>query len=140
MRVDFPKRIGVWFAVFVVVILAAIVSIPIAKNLCTATAQSNRLNDAKGIALACKLYAMDHKGHYPDRLEDLVPTYLSDKRFLVFHSTDGKRELRCEYFGGTDTDRAGKILLRVQADKPEGDEAVAFSDGSGRMQRAPATP
>jgi hypothetical protein len=140
MGAPFSKRIAVWVAVFVVVIIAGVASIPIAKNLCTATAQSKRLNDAKGIALVCKLYAMDHKGHYPDRLENLVPTYLSDKRFFVFHSADGKRELRCEYFGGNDTDPSGKVLLRIQSDNPGGDEVVVYTDASARPQKAPTAP
>jgi hypothetical protein len=140
MSVDFSKRIAVWVAVLVIAILAGVASIPIAKNLCTPTAQSKRLNDAKGIALACRLYATDHKGHYPDHLEDLVPTYLPDKRFLVFHSADGKRDLHCEYFGGKVTDSPAKTLLRVQPEKPGDYEVIVHSDMSGSLQKTTTAP
>ncbi len=38
------------------------------------------VTEAKQIAIACKLYASDHEGRYPAKLEDLVPEYLPDRK------------------------------------------------------------
>lgn len=68
------------------------------------------LSHAKQIALACKLYAVDYKGKFPETLWDLLPDYLPD--IAVFRSPLAPTEnpLDYEYYGGTDD--PAKILVR----------------------------
>jgi hypothetical protein len=95
------------------------------------------LSNAKQIGTGCKLYAMDHKGAFPNDLNELVPDYLPDRG--VFSSplapTPGK--LDYEYFGagGKDTDPSGKILLRGKYTTEDGERSVVRFDISGTVGR-----
>src|SRR5205814_58866 len=96
---------------------------------------SDRLHRAKTIALACKLYAADHGGRFPDRVEDLLPAYIPDRKWLTFPSADGKRQLSYEYFGGHDTDPPDAVLIRVAPERPGGSSIVVRADQSGAIEK-----
>ncbi len=76
--------------------------------------------EAKQIAIACKLYASDHEGRYPARLEELVPEYLPDKKLIGGY----------DCLGGTDTEEPNTVLLRSRSLTKEGRRIVVHSDAS----------
>lgn len=70
----------VWrlLAGFVIALLAAAAILPIAPESAIKGPMTRSLSNAKQIAIACKLYAMDNDGHYPVNLSELEPNYLTD--------------------------------------------------------------
>lgn len=95
----------------------------------------DRLHRAMSLAVACRLYAVDHAGKFPESLNQLVPSYLPDAQFLTFPSRDGSQTLDYEYSGGTDTDPPDAVLLRVPPEQPGGPVVIVHADSSGRIQR-----
>ena len=93
------------------------------------------MSQAKQIAIACKLYAMDHKGNYPASLDELVPDYLTDRNLFVCPMTQDKTAMGYEYFGGKDSDPADKILLESKATTRSHKRVIITSDGSGSLKR-----
>lgn len=124
--------------ILIILVLAAvlfgIVAWPVYSGVKERAALRDTLHRAKTIALACKMYAADHSGKYPEHLADLVPSYLPDSRFIVIPSRDGKRHLDFEYFGGSDTDPPQGLLLRVPPDRPDGAEILVYSDTSAEIR------
>ena len=90
-----------------------------------------RLHQARSLAVACKLYASDHGGNYPERLPDLIPQYVDRPQILEFPLTDNKRLLTYQYFGGKETDPPHTVLLRVSPESPGGMAVVVYSDTTG---------
>ena len=76
--------------------------------------------EAKQVAIACKLYASDHEGRYPTKLDELVPEYLSDKKLIGGY----------DCLGGTDTEAANTVLLRSKSLTKDGRRIVVHSDTS----------
>ena len=94
----------------------------------------DRLHRAMSIGVACRLYAVDHGGKFPETLPQLVPSYLPDAQFLAFPSRDGSRPLEYEYFGGTDRDRPDTVLLRIPPEQPGGPAVIVHADSSGMIR------
>ena len=92
------------------------------------------LAEAKQIGLACKLYAGDHQGNFPPTLDDLVPTYLSDKHLFVCPLGKGTSESGYDYFGGKDSDPNSKILLSSKATMRNHKRIVVHVDDSADME------
>ena len=76
--------------------------------------------EAKQIAIACKLYASDHEGRYPAKLEELVPEYLPDKKLIGGY----------DCLGGIDTEASNTVLLRSKSLTKDGRRVVVHSDAS----------
>lgn len=93
------------------------------------------LHHAKTIALACKLYASDHGGKYPARLDELIPGYLPDGSMFSCPFSPGSREIGYEYFGGRDTDPAHQMLLRSQKTDGQHRRILIYADASGAVVR-----
>ena len=93
------------------------------------------LSEAKQIAMACKLYAMDHKGNYPPALDQLVPEYLPDKHIFECALRKGQPPEGYEYFGGKDTDPASTHLFSSRATTRDRRRIVATSDGAVALKR-----
>jgi hypothetical protein len=127
MRSIAVKRLAVGFAVLFIAVWVA------AGPIRTHFALRDRLHRARSIACACKLYAGEHAGKYPDRLAELIPDYMPDARLLQFLSVDGTRPLDLECFGGSETDPSDGILLRVAAEQPGGLRVIVRVDMSGAI-------
>jgi hypothetical protein len=93
------------------------------------------LSQAKQIATACKLYAMDHKGDYPQNLDQLVPDYLPDRQVFLCPMNKKDVSIGYDYFGGKDTDPPDKILLKSKMTTTRHQRIVVTSDGSGTLKR-----
>src|ERR1700677_1550918 len=92
--------------------------------------QKQCMHNAGSIALACRLYAGDHGGNYPGKLDDLVPNYIQDLMIVANPLAADRRTLGYDYFGGKDTDSPDKILIRSQY-ASRGKYAVVYTDMSG---------
>lgn len=93
------------------------------------------LNDAKGIALACKLYALDHQGDYPPNLEQLVPKYLPDAKIFECPLRKNQPPVGYNYFGGKDSDPPTKVLLSSKATTRNHKRIIITADAAGVLQR-----
>jgi hypothetical protein len=75
------------------------------ENHSKVSTQVRNLNNARQLAVACRMYALDHSEHFPDRLEDVVPDYIdkADMDHLLFFSgqfvSDTSARLDWLYFG-----------------------------------------
>ena len=88
------------------------------------------LNREKSLGLACKIYATDHEGHFPNTLEDLVPRYLTARNIFVCPFFPDVK-MGYDYFGGTDMDNPANILIRSKMTFHGGHRAIVFVDCSG---------
>jgi hypothetical protein len=84
--------------------------------------------------IACKLYAADHAGRYPESLQQLVPSYIPDAQLIAFPSRDGSRQLEYDYFGGTETDPPDAVLIRIPPEQPGGSAVIVHADISGAIE------
>ncbi len=122
------------FALFFLGLIAGI-ALPVFNQVQIKAQQVKALAEAKQVGLACKLYAGDHDGKYPESLDDLVPKYFTDKRLLVCHlAKDGPNE-GYDYAGGKDTDPATDVLLSSHATSRDHKKVVVYKDGSGAVVR-----
>jgi type II secretory pathway pseudopilin PulG len=71
-----------FFALFFLGIIAGI-ALPVFNTVQERALVTRSITQAKTIGLALKVYARDHDGRYPARLDDIVPNYLSNKRLLI---------------------------------------------------------
>jgi hypothetical protein len=95
------------------------------------------LANAKQIALACKLYAADHHGAFPNDLNELVPDYLADRGIFSSPLAPKQGQIDYDYFGaGTkDTDSPAEILLRDRYTSKNGGRSVVHFDMTGSTER-----
>lgn len=95
------------------------------------------LSNAKQIGTACKLYAMDHRGAFPNDLNELIPDYLPDRKVFSSPLAPKPEQLDYEYFGAglKETDSAAKILLRGRYTTEDGERSVVRVDISGKVER-----
>jgi type II secretory pathway pseudopilin PulG len=125
---------GYFSFIFLVSLLAGI-AVPVFAAVRDRAQETKCLSQAKQIALACRLYAMDHKGDFPPTLDELIPDYLPDKQLFDCPIRKDQTPLGYDYFGGKDTDPATKILLSSKATTRTHRRIVATSDGSAMIKR-----
>ena len=92
--------------------------------------QTKALSEAKQVGLACKIFATDHQGKFPAKLEELVPDYLPDATLLGCKYPDPKNPVPWEYSGGSEKDDPTKVLLASPAVEKKG-RVFIYVDGSG---------
>jgi hypothetical protein len=91
------------------------------------------LTKAKVIGLACRLFAREHDGRYPDALLELFPRYLTELSDFVCPLSPEQTPDEYEYFGGATTDPVTKVLFRCKHLTSGGRRAVIYCDCSGRL-------
>ncbi len=93
------------------------------------------LAQAKQIALGCKLYAGDHDGKFPDNLDQLIPTYLTDRRLFICPLSRDQSPDGYDYFGGQDSDPPKNVLLSSKSMTKRQERIVIHVDCSGELRR-----
>ncbi len=124
-------------AISVIAILAGI-ALPVFSSVQERGALTQSLANAKQIALACKLYAMDNEGHFPASLDLLVPDYVEGKS--IFHSPLAKDDAETSYeyaSGRKDTDSPKEILIRDKYASKSGKRAIVYVDATGEIKSDP---
>jgi hypothetical protein len=97
--------------------------------------QTDCLSHARQIANACKSYAKDHDGRYPESLTDLVPKYIPDRLTLACPMLQGDSSVGYQYFGGTKTDPGTKVLLISKGETWDHKNVVATYSGQATVKR-----
>jgi hypothetical protein len=92
-------------------------------------------NAAEQVARACKQFATDHGGRFPDTLEDLVPDYVPERSMLSC-PFDPDEEVGYFYYGGKDTDAAAEILMMSKSTDDQGRRVVVQKDGKTSLRMA----
>ncbi len=121
---------GYLFSVIVGISFLAGLALPVFGEVREKATLTKALSDAKQIGTACKIYAIDHDGKFPEDLEDLVPDFLPDAAVLECRYPDPKNPVGFEYFGGTDKDDPQKVLLSSPAVPGKG-RVFVYVNGSG---------
>lgn len=90
--------------------------------------QAKALSNAKQLAVGCRIYAGEHDGKFPAKLEDLVPEIIPDAKILLCPYPDQKNPVPFEYFGGSEKDNPNKVLIASPAVAGKG-RVFAYVDG-----------
>ncbi|HWB60892.1 MAG TPA: DUF4190 domain-containing protein [Chthoniobacteraceae bacterium] len=101
---------GYGFSTFYIAILAGI-ALPVFAAVREKGLEVKSITNVRQIVVACKLYAVDNGGKFPDNVDQLYPTYLKDQNLLI-DPMDPTGATRYEYFGGKDTDPPEQVLLQ----------------------------
>jgi competence protein ComGC len=129
------RRAGITLVeLFVVVLIIGILSGLLLPALATAKRKAQRINSAnnlKQIGLALKLYAGDHEGKYPSRMEQMLDELGTEKLL-----TDPECGERFAYLGAglkeTDVD-ANSFIIAYSPSGVNGHRNVLMADGSVQM-------
>jgi hypothetical protein len=124
------------FAVVPLAIVAGI-ALPVFAEVQLRGSETKSLSNAKQIATACKLYAVDNSGAYPSKLDQLVPDYLPDRSLFASPLSPGE-SMAYYYYGGKDTDPAENVLLMSKFKDRRGKRIIIHSDTSGIVALPPA--
>lgn len=97
------------------------------------------LAQAKQIVVACKVYAAENNGNYPDTLDQLIPKYLPDNKLFVCPMMKGSDQtaMGYDYYGGKNTDPPNKVVLVSKGAMINHKRVVIYSDGSGLLTNDP---
>lgn len=95
------------------------------------------VNAALQVFRACKAFAADHGGRYPETLEELVPFYLADQQLLASPLKPGEA-IGYFYYGGVETDSPTEPLLISKGMDELGRQIVIRKNGSLVLRRAVA--
>ena len=134
---------GIGLNILVGVVLASAIffsgtALPFVRDMQVKEKATKSLANAKTIATACHMYALEHHDVFPRTLEDLVPKYLPDRTSLTCPLTPDMA-VGYEYFGGTTKDAPDKVLFLSKYVDPRGRRIIGHVDGSCVFE-TPATP
>lgn len=121
---------GYLFALILGVSFLAGLALPVFGEVRERGNLTKALSNAKQVGTACKIYALDHDGKFPAKLEDLIPDCLPDPSALACTYPDPKNPVAYEYFGGTEKDDPKKVLIASPAVEGKG-RVFVYVDGSG---------
>jgi hypothetical protein len=113
--------------------IAAGVAMPVFGKVQEKGKATKSLSNAKQIATACKLYAIDNNGKFPPKLQALVPDYLPDATVFVSPFEPGE-EVGYEYVTGlSDSSPPATDLVEDKFSARGGSRVVVRVDGSGEV-------
>jgi hypothetical protein len=126
---------GLALTLFVLPVLAGI-ALPVFSQVQVKAKETRSMSNAKQLVLACKLYALDNRGAFPPKLEELVPKYLPDKSVLVCPLSP-TLPLGYQYYGGVDSEQPTKVVLMSKFADGQHKRVIAYADGSCAMRLPP---
>ncbi len=119
-----------------IIALLAVIAFPVFASVQERAKEVKSMTNGKQIATACRLYAVDHKGAFPNKLEELVPEYLPDPKVLTCPLSDPSVPVGFEYYGGKDTDPGNNILLVSKGTSRSGKQRVVVNvDSSAHVDK-----
>ena len=118
----------------IIAILAGI-ALPVFSQVQLKGKQVKSLLQAKQIAIACKIYASDHEGAFPARIEELVPEILPDRGIFICPLSGPSEPMGYIYYGGKETDPGENVLIVSKAADRRGKRVVVHVDGSGVIEQ-----
>lgn len=99
---------------------------PLAKTVQRAEV-AKQTSNAKQISLACRIYAIDNGGLFPQKLDELVPDYLTDKQVLEWKNPETKATNSWGYIGGLNDSKPAKTVLVYSPDDFTGKRIVVYT-------------
>ncbi len=101
---------------------------------------NREFSKARQLGIVCVIYANDHQGKFPDKLRDLVPTYIKDEesfKKLMFCLPDDKSIHEWSYFGSQSANLPPTAIL-IASPVPWSDHGllrriVIYADGSAEV-------
>lgn len=103
--------------------------------------RAKSLINARQIVMACKNYALNHDGKYPNALEELLKEGdITDDKILHDPMLQDDTLIGYEYFGAgmKDSDPPDKVLLMSKSADSSGKKVVARNDGNVKVEAPPA--
>ena len=92
------------------------------------------LANAKMIALACKLYSMDHGDALPPDLDALFPDYLADRAVLFSPLGPNPNPVGYELVANEKADPPSKVLVRGLFTTSDGRRSVIYTNHRGAWE------
>jgi hypothetical protein len=86
------------------------------------------MDQFKEIYLACQLYAEDHDGRYPEKLEELAPKYVKAER-LIGPKSEAGEPTTIEYFGGSIKDPPDWVVAETAPQGRQRRRVILYGDG-----------
>ena len=120
-------------------ILAGI-ALPVFTEVQLRAKQTKSLTTARQIYFACKSYAEDHGGAFPDTLDELEPKYVPDRTAFICPLSGPSVPIGYDYFGGKVDDPPQKLLLASKSVDRRGRRIVVHVDGSGEIEKGAPHP
>ncbi len=111
--------------------------VPVVSKVQEKAKATKSLNQVKQIAIACKLYAVEHGGKFPPTLAALTPDYLTNPAILI---SPFAPEVPVGYTytaGLTEKSDASAILIEDKFSGKEQQRIVGYVDGSVKILAAP---
>ena len=99
--------------------------------------EANALDHGHRVAAACRSYAANHQGAFPDQLDDLVPQYISDPGVLTCQFSVRDKIVPFKYNGGRDSDPGSKVLFYSPNSDSTGRHVVGHVNGQVAMEPLP---
>jgi hypothetical protein len=99
--------------------------------------ETNALDRGHRLAAACRSYAADHHGAFPDELGDLVPKYLGDMEALTCQFGPTETAVPFKYKGGHDSDPGNNVLFYSENSNKAGKHVVGHVNGSVALEPLP---
>jgi hypothetical protein len=92
----------------------------------------------KQLTKACRMYAGDHGGRYPNSLDELVPDYVQDQKDLADPNQNDKTEIGYFYYGTGhfQTESNSDFFLMSKKSYRKDQRAVAHFDGNCDLEVA----
>lgn len=123
---------SVLFLIAAVAILAGL-ALPVFAAVQEKGLQTKGLSQLRQVGVACQIYAIDHDGKFPAKLDDLVPEQLPDASLLLCPYPDAKSPKPFEYFGGSKSDPSDQVLAASPA-VPNKGRLFLYIDGSAKAK------
>ena len=117
--------------------IAAGIAVPVYNSVQAKGKATKSLAQTKQIALACQLYAGDHKGKFPPTLDALVPKYCDDKKLFVSPFAPDEAMGYTYTPGLTTKSSADKVLIEDKFSEKEHQRIVAHVDASAETTKVP---
>ena len=95
--------------------LLAGIALPVFGAIQAKSKQTQSLYNGHQIAIACRTYANDHNGAFPEALEELVPKYVATPKVFICPISGPSVPIGYEYYGGKVSDPESDILLVSKA-------------------------
>jgi hypothetical protein len=127
-----------WVTIVVVILVMGSVELPILCRSYRSPIVKQHLQRSilQQVALACRLYAEDHQGRFPDRLSDLVPKYLPHDEYLFYADAEThERKPWCYRPGLTNTSPPDLFLAWSPDSTSSGRRVGVHCDASAQILR-----
>ncbi len=118
------------------IVFLAAMSFPAYQGIHQRARETMDINQIRQVSIACRFYASDNDGNYPDALEDLLPDYIEDLTILsIAQSVDGLPQPYSYRSGLKDSSDSNEPHIISPFTYSRGSTPVGFADGQVKSVR-----